>query len=60
VGDGRSLVTVDWSYAIGAYLTKHSGLPFAVHIIDDMSMGIRDPFNVVLTARKIPLCNLVE
>jgi hypothetical protein len=60
VGDGRSLVTVDWSYAIGAYLTAHSGLPFAVHVIDDMSMGIRDPVNVVLTAVKAPLPDLGE
>jgi SAM-dependent methyltransferase len=60
VGDGRSLVTVDWSYAIGAYLTAHSGMPFAVHVIDDMSMGIRDPYNVVLTAVKSPLPDLNE
>lgn len=60
VGDGRALVTIDWSYGVGAYLTKHSGLPFAVHVIDDMSMGIRDPFNVVLTAVKSPLPDLAE
>lgn len=60
VGDGRSLVTVDWSYAIGAYLTAHSGMPFAVHVIDDMNMGIRDPYNVVLTAVKSPLPDLNE
>lgn len=60
VGDGRALVTVDWSYAIGAYLTAQSGLPFAMHVIDDLSMGIRDPWNVVLTATKAPLPNLGE
>jgi SAM-dependent methyltransferase len=60
VGDGRSLVTVDWSYAIGAYLSAQSGLPFAVHVIDDMSMGIRDSANVVLTAVKEPLPDLGE
>lgn len=60
VGDGRALVTVDWSYAIGSYLSAQSGLPFAVHVMDDISMGIRDPFNVVLTARKLPLEDLGE
>lgn len=60
VSDGRSLVTIDWSYAIGAYLTAHSGLHFTVHVIDDMSMGIRDPYNVVLTAVKAPLPDLGE
>lgn len=60
VGDGRALVTVDWSYGIGAYLTAHSGLHFAVHVIDDMDMGIRDPVNVVLTGVKMPLPDLDE
>ena len=60
VGDGLALVTVDWSYAIGSYLAAQSGLPFAVHVIDDMSMGIRDPYNVVLTAVKGPLPDLGE
>lgn len=60
VGDGRALVTIDWSYAVGAYLTAHSGLPFAVHVIDDLSMGVRDPYNVVLTAVKAPLPDLGE
>lgn len=58
VGDGRSLVTFDWSYSIGAYLTAHSGLHFTVHVIDDMSMGIRDPYNVVLTGIKADLPDL--
>jgi SAM-dependent methyltransferase len=52
VADGRALVTVDWSYGIGAFLTAHSGMPFVVHVIDDLSLGIRDPVNVVLTAEK--------
>lgn len=60
VGDRRSLVTIDWSYGIGAYLTAHSGMPFVVHVIDDLSMGIRDPYNVVLTAIKAPLPDLGE
>lgn len=60
IGDGRSLVTVDWSYGIGSYLTKLSGLDFTVHVIDDMSMGIRDPYNVVLTAVKFEHSDLGE
>ena len=60
VGDRRSLVTIDWSHGVGAYLTAHSGIPFAVHVIDDLTMGIRDPYNVVLTAIKAPLPDLGE
>ncbi len=60
VGDGRSLVTVDWSYQIGAYLSAQSGLPFTVHVIDDMELAIRDPFNVVLAAVKASLPELDE
>jgi hypothetical protein len=60
VGDGRSLVTVDWSYGIGAYLTAKSGVPFSVLVIDDMSMGIRDPYNTLLVATKEPLADLQE
>jgi len=52
VGDGRSLVTVDWSYDIGAYLTAQSGIGFAVLDITDMEQGICDSANVVLLARK--------
>ncbi len=60
VEDGRLRVTTDWSYAIGAYLTAYSGLPLAVHGIDDPSMAIRDPDNVVFTAVKSPLPDLCE
>lgn len=60
VGDGRALVTVDWSLGIGAYLTAQSGLPFAAHLINDLSLGIADPWNVVLTAVKSPLADLGE
>lgn len=52
VGDGKSLVTVDWGYDIGAYLTSFSGIPFAVMVIDDMNLGVRDPYNVILAGRK--------
>lgn len=54
VGDGRSLVTVDWSYNIGSYLTAQSGIGFTVMDIDDMEQGIRDFANVVLYAKKFP------
>lgn len=60
VGDGRSLVTVDWSYDIGAYLSAASRLPFVVMVLDDLSMGIRDAVNLVLAARKSPLPDLGE
>jgi len=52
VGDGRSLVTVDWSYDISTYLSTQSGMGFSVLPIDDMNQGIRDYYNVVLLARK--------
>jgi SAM-dependent methyltransferase len=54
VGDGRFLVTVDWSYNIGSYLTAQSGIGFTVMDIDDMEQGIRDFANVVLYAKKFP------
>lgn len=60
VGDGKSLVTVDWSYGIGAYLTAKSGVPFSVLVLDDMTMGIRDPYNTLLVATKEPLPDLQE
>lgn len=55
VGDGRSLVTVDWGYDLAAYLSLHAGMPFSLLLIDDLSLGIRDPFNTVLIGRKAPL-----
>ncbi|MCS6891441.1 MAG: class I SAM-dependent methyltransferase, partial [Rhodovarius sp.] len=60
VGDGRSLVTIDWSYDIGAYLTAHSGIPWVVMVIDDMSMGIRDPYNTILIGWKAQIPDLEE
>ena len=60
VGDGRSLVTIDWSYDIGAYLSAASGMPFVVMLIDDMSMAIRDPNNTILIGCKAPLPDLGE
>jgi hypothetical protein len=52
VGDGRSLVTIDWSYDIGAYLSTAGGLSFAVVVLDDMSIGSRDAWNSLLVAKK--------
>ena len=52
VGDGRSLVTVDWSYDIGSYLAAASGLSVTVSVVDDLSQGIRDPYNVLIVAKK--------
>lgn len=60
VGDGRSLVTIDWSYEIGPYLSRHSGLSFAMLLIDDMRIGVRDPYNVVLVGRKGTAVDLHE
>lgn len=60
VADGRSLVTVDWSYQIGAYLTEKSGLGFVVLDINDMEQGIRDSANVVLYGRKSAPVDLNE
>jgi hypothetical protein len=57
---GGSLVTVDWSHDIGAYLSHHSGLPFSSLVIDNMAIGVRDPHNVVLVARKGDLPDLGE
>lgn len=58
VGDGRSLVTVDWSYDIGAYLSARSGMAFTVLVLDDMRIGVRDSVNAVLVARKPALADL--
>lgn len=60
VGDGRALVTVDWSYDIGPYLSAASGIPFTVLVLDDMGMGIRDPYNAVVVAHKSPPADLGE
>ena len=58
VGDGRSLVTLDWGYDIGPYLSAHSGMSFSVLVLDDMRFGIRDWVNLVLIGSKVPLPNL--
>jgi SAM-dependent methyltransferase len=55
VGDGRSLVTVDWSYGIGAHLSQQSGIPFSVLVLDDMQIGARDAVNAVLAGINHPI-----
>lgn len=60
VGDGRSLVTVDWSYDIGSYLAAQSGLSVTVMTVDDLGRGIRDPWNVLVVARKNAVVDLGE
>lgn len=58
VGDGKALVTVDWSLDIGAYLSHHAGMPLAVILMDDMRIGVRDNANVLIVGRKSPLSEL--
>jgi SAM-dependent methyltransferase len=60
VDDGRSLVTVDWGYDIGTYLSAASGISFATMLIADMAIGIRDPNNTILIGTKAPLPDLGE
>jgi transcription initiation factor TFIIIB Brf1 subunit/transcription initiation factor TFIIB len=52
IGDGRSLVTVDWGFDICDQIHKASGLYTHVVLIDDMSRGIRAEFNEVLVSIK--------
>lgn len=52
IGNGKSLVTVDWSYGIGAFLTQESGMPYSVIIMDDMRYGVRDSANTILAGVK--------
>lgn len=52
IGDGRSLVTVDWGFDICAQIQKASGLYTHVVLIDDLSRGIRAEFNEVLVSIK--------
>lgn len=54
VGDGSSLVTVDWSYDIGSYLARESGLSVCVSTVDDLANGIQDSANTMIIAQKNP------
>ena len=48
-----ALVTVDWGYDIAAYLTKHSGMPTSIIMIDDIEQGIRAKYIDVVISRKL-------
>jgi SAM-dependent methyltransferase len=51
VADG-SLVTIDWGYDIADYLSLKSGSPTTMHVIDDLSQGIRAEYIEVVVTRK--------
>lgn len=52
VGDGRSLVTVDWGFDICRHIFKASGLFTYIVYIDDLSKGIRAEYIEVLVTVK--------
>ena len=52
IGDGASLVTVDWGYDIADYLTNASGCATTIHTIDDIGQGIRAEYLEVVVTRK--------
>lgn len=52
IGDGRSLVTVDWGFDICRYIYEASGLFTYMIYIDDLSRGIRAEYIEVLVSVK--------
>jgi SAM-dependent methyltransferase len=52
VGDGRSLVTVDWGFDICRHIFEASGLFTYIVYIDDLSKGIRAEYIEVLVTVK--------
>lgn len=52
IGDGRSLVTVDWGFDICRYIFEASGLFTHLISIDDLSRGIRAEYIEVLATTK--------
>ncbi|WP_200278966.1 methyltransferase domain-containing protein [Rhabdochromatium marinum] len=52
VGDGRSLVTVDWGYDIGRHIFDACGLYTQMVKMDDLSQGIRAEYIEVLVTVK--------
>jgi SAM-dependent methyltransferase len=52
VGDGRSLVTVDWGFDICRHIFESSGLFTQLIYIDDLSKGIRGEYIEVLVTFK--------
>jgi SAM-dependent methyltransferase len=51
VGDGTSLVTIDWGYDIADYLTRMSGCPTTIYVIDSLREGICEEIEVVVTRK---------
>jgi len=60
VGDGRSLVTVDWGFDICKHIFDASGLFTHIIYIDDLSAGIRAEYIEVLVTVKPHLKNEVN
>lgn len=52
IGDGKSLVTVDWGFDISEKIYQASGLFTHMIMIDDLSKGIRAELNEVLITVK--------
>jgi SAM-dependent methyltransferase len=52
MSDQGSLVTVDWGYDLLDYLAWHSGLSVSMHVIDDLTRGIRASLIEVIVCRK--------
>jgi hypothetical protein len=51
VGDGTSLVTIDWGYDIADYLTRMSGCPTTIYSIDNIGEGICVEIEVIVTRK---------
>ncbi|WP_162530336.1 class I SAM-dependent methyltransferase [Rhodovastum atsumiense] len=54
IGEGGSLVTVEWGYDIVCFLQRHSGLNFMLLKIDNIDLGLRADYNEVLIGVKSP------
>ena len=52
VGDGKSLVTIDWGFDICRHIFESSGLFTHIVYIDDLSKGIRAEYIEVLVTIK--------
>lgn len=53
VGDGRSLVTMDWGFDITRHIFEASGLFTQMIYIDDLTQGIRAEYIEVLVTQKL-------
>ena len=52
IGDGKSLVTVDWGFDICEHIFAYSGMFSKLIYIDNLDMGIRAEYNEVLISYK--------